>query len=355
MKPGSPSTRKAPTILDVAGRAGVSKSTVSNVIRQFSTVSGDVRTRVLNAIEELGYRPNVLARQLVQQRTAIVGVIFGDFANPFHAEMVKQIEQHADERGYRTMFVNARDEERAEVAAIENLLDYRVAGLIFLAYASDLGRVRKLVEGNVPAVFLTCTADWGDVVSADDKRGAEMATRHLVDLGHRRIAYVADPISEDAADLARQSGYLEVMRGAKLDPAVFHWPDRPRQILRDRRGVPFKSALRGADRVTAIVSSNDFGAIEILDFADRLGIRVPDDLSIVGFDDVAISGLARINLTTVAQPQERLARLAFETLAARVDGELKGPKVQTFIEPRLVVRGTTAPPPAKRKRSSSPR
>ncbi len=354
MKTRPLSTRKAPTILDVAGRAGVSKSTVSNVIRQHSTVSGEVRTRVLDAIEELGYRPNVLARQLVQQRTAIVGVIFGDFANPFHAEMVKQIEQHADERGYRTMFVNARDEEKAEVAAIESLLDYRVAGLIFLAYAGNLGRVRKLVEGNVPAVFLTCTSDWGDVVSADDTRGAELATQHLVDLGHRRVAYVADPIREDASDFARQSGYRKVMQQAKLAPVVFHWSEGRREILHERRGVPFEKSLLGTDRITAIVSSNDFGAIEILDFADRLGIRVPEDLSIVGFDDVAISGLSRINLTTVAQPQERLARLAFETLAARVDGEFVGPKVQKLIEPRLVVRGTTGPPGQARKRLSSP-
>ena len=353
MKPASSSRRKAPTILDVAGHAGVSKSTVSNVIRQFSTVSGEVRTRVLDAIEELGYRPNVLARQLVQQRTAIVGVIFGDFANPFHAEMVKQIEQHADSRGYRTMFVNARDEEKAEVAAIESLLDYRVAGLVFLAYAEHLDRVRGLVAGKVPAVFLTCTADWGDVVSADDTRGAELATQHLVDLGHRRIAYVADPIREDASDFARQSGYRKVMKRAKLEPEIFHWSDGAHKILGERRGVPFEKSLRGADRITAIFSSNDFGAIEILDLADRLRIRVPEDLSIVGYDDVALSALSRINLTTVAQPKERLARLAFETLVARVDGELKGSKVQTFIEPELVIRGTTAPPAPTGKRSPS--
>lgn len=352
MKIAGSSSKRRPTILDVARRAGVSKSTVSNVIRKHGAVNGKTRSRVLDAIEELGYRPNVLARQLVQQRTAIIGVIFGDFANPFHAEMVKQIEQHADERGYRTMFVNSRDEEAAELVSIQSLLDYRVAGLIFLACASNLERIRKLVEGHVPAVFLTCRAEWGDVVSADDKRGAQMATRHLVELGHKRIAYVADPIREDAADLARLSGYLDVMKAAKLKSTVFHWPTRPRQILRDLRRVPFKRAFHGSDRITAIVSSNDFGAIEILDFADRTGTRVPDDLSIVGFDDVAISGLSRINLTTVAQPQERLARLALETIAARVSGELTGPQVQRLIEPQLVVRGSTAVPPAGRRPSS---
>ncbi len=334
---------RQPTILDVAKHAGVSKSTVSNVVRDFGAVSPETRSRVLKAIEELGYRPNVLARQLAQQRTAIVGVIFGDFANPFHAEMVKQIEQHADQLGYRTMFVNAREGEAAETAAIESLLEYRVAGLIFLAHSESTEHIRWLLEDRVPVVFLTCRSSWGDVVTVDDEKGAEIATRHLVDLGHRRIAYIADPIREDAADRARQVGYLGVIGEAKLEPLVLHWPMTAKNVLRDKRAVPLEHALTGPDRVTAVVSSNDFGAIELLDFADRTGIRVPEDLSIVGFDDVAISGLARINLTTVAQPQEKLALLAIETLATRIDGAVAETRLETLVEPHLVVRGTTAP------------
>jgi LacI family transcriptional regulator len=333
---------KPPTILDVAKKAGVSKSTVSNVVRKYGAVSQEISARVLEAIEELGYRPNVLARQLVQQRTAIIGVIVGDFSNPFHAEMVKQIEQVADARGYRTMFVNSRHSKADQIAAIENLLDYRVAGLIFLAYTDSMVHIRRLIKGSVPTVFLTCRADWGDVVSADDKVGTAIATRHLVELGHKRIAYIADPIQEDAADLARQSGYLAVIAEAKLNPIVFHWSDTPETVLYERRKMPLDRAMRGSNSVTGIVSSNDFGAIKILDCADRLGIRVPDDLSVVGFDDVAISKLLRINLTTVAQPQERLVALTLETLAARIDGELVGSPVHHLLTPELVLRGTTA-------------
>jgi LacI family transcriptional regulator len=336
---------KPPTILDVARRAGVSKSTVSNVVRGLKAIAPETRSRVSDAIQELGYRPNVLARQLVQQRTTIFGVIVGDFANPFHAEMVKEVEHHADRHGYRTMFVNTREEESAELAAIESLLEHRVAGLIFLAYPGASERVRALVEGRVPSVFLTCRSEWGDIVSGNDRQAAAAATRYLIDLGHRSIAYLADPIVEDAADRARQSGYESAMREAGLRANVFHWRPGHAGVLRGRREAPLEQALNDRVRVTGIVSSNDLGAIELLDCADRLGIRVPEDLSVIGFDDVAIAGLARINLTTVAQPQSALAELALATLAARVEGDLKGPPVERIVELQLIVRGTTAPPP----------
>jgi LacI family transcriptional regulator len=335
---------RQPTILDVAHRAGVSKSTVSNVIRGVSGVAAAKRARVLAAVEALGYRPNVLARQLVQRRTTIFGVVVGDLGNPFHAEMAKQVERHASARGYRTMFCSTQAEEAAELTGIQSLLEYRVAGILFLAHADASSRARELIEGAVPAVFVTCSADWGDVVSGDDQRGAEMATRHLIDLGHQRIAYFADPTVEDAADRARQVGYSEAMRRAGLAPDVYHWRQAPDTVVHNRREIPVQDVLRGPRPVTAIFSSNDFGAIELLDIADRLGISVPDDLSVVGFDNVLMAGLARINLTTVAQPQEQLARLSVDTLAARVQGELVGNLVTRTVELELIVRGSTSAP-----------
>ena len=126
---------KPPTILDVARRAGVSKSTVSNVIRGIRSITPETQLKVTKAIEELGYRPNILARQMVHQRTTIFGVVVGDLANPFYAEMAKQIERSAAARGYRVMFCNTQGEETAEMAGLEGLLEQRVAGIIFLAYA----------------------------------------------------------------------------------------------------------------------------------------------------------------------------------------------------------------------------
>ena len=345
MRRHSPKTARPPTILDVARLAGVSKSTVSNVIREADCVAAPMRARVSEAIEVLGYRPNVLARQLVQQRTTILGVVVGDLANPFHAEMAKQIELHATAQGYRPMFVNTQGDE-AEAAGLESLLEYRAAGMLFLAHAGTTERARHMIAGKVPAVFVTCSADWGDVVCGDDRRGAEEATRHLVALGHRRIAYFADPIVEDAADRERQSGYRQVMAEAGLQQMIFRWRRSPSRLFRNNREVVPAEVLRGTQRVTAVFSSNDLGAIEVLDCADRLGIRVPNDLSVVGFDDVVLSRLARVNLSTVAQPQEDLAQLAIDTLTQRLLGTLRGRPVRRTVELRLVVRGSTAPPAA---------
>jgi LacI family transcriptional regulator len=334
---------RPPTIVDVARLAGVSKSTVSNVIRDADCVTPAMRARVSEAISALGYRPNVLARQLVQQRTTILGAVVGDLANPFHAEMAKHVELHAAARGYRMMFVNTHADAVDEVS-LENLLEYRVAGILFLANAGMSDRARLLVAGRLPVVFVACSAEWGDVVSGDDYRGAEDATRHLLALGHRRIAYLADPIVEDAADQARRAGYRAAMAAARLRPAVYHWSRSPLGLMRNRRNLVPEDLLLGDRRVSAIFSSNDLGAIEILDFADRLGIRVPQELSVVGFDDILLARLARINLTTVAQPQRELAELAIETLAARIDGTLLSGPVRRTVQLNLVRRGSTAAP-----------
>src|SRR6516225_2914907 len=314
-----PPNGKPPTILDVARRAGVSKSTVSNVIRGIRSITPETQLRVTRAIEELGYRPNILARQMVHQRTTIFGVVVGDLANPFYAEMAKQIERSAAVRSYRVMFCNTQGEEAAEIAGLEGLL-----------------------EDRVPAVFVTCSAEWGDVVCADDERGAKLATEHLIGLGHERIAYCADPIVEDATDRARQAGYRQTMEAAGLKPMVFHWERAEDRLLRE---APVDQILTGPQRPTAFVSSNDLGAIDLLDCADRLAVPVPRKLSVVGFDDVMMAGLARINLTTIAQPKEMLARLAVDTLASRIKGELSGGPIRQTVSCRLIIRGSTTRPP----------
>ncbi len=333
---------KHATIVDVAREAGVSKSTVSNVIRGVKGVAPETRLRVREAIEQLRYRPNLLARHLVQQRTTTLGVVIGDLGNPFYAEMAKHIERAAAGRGYRVMFCNTLGDQEAEVSGLESLMEHRAAGIVFLSHPTDLVQVRRVVEGHVPAVFLTCAADWGDVVSGDDEAGAELATEHLIDLGHKRIAYFADPIVEDAADRQREAGYRRVVQRSSLAATVFHWDRPPDELQQEARDRQLDRILR--NRITAVFSSNDYGAIELLDCADRLGVRVPEDLSVVGFDDVVMAGLARINLTTVRQPQPELATLAVETIAARVEGELHGPPQRKTLGLKLIVRGSSAAP-----------
>src|SRR2546429_2802244 len=195
----APPMRRHPTILDVASHAGVSKSTVSNVVRGLPGVSEATRRRVRSSILELGYRPNVLARQLVQQRTSILGVVVGDLANPFFAEMAKSVERHAAARGYTAMFCNTEGDSQSELAGVETLLEHRVAGIVFLAFSGDPRTMRETLQHQIPAVFVSRGAGWGDVGSGDDEVGGRMGTAQLVEAGHRRVAYLSIPQLENAA------------------------------------------------------------------------------------------------------------------------------------------------------------
>jgi len=340
----SPVERRHPTILDVASHAGVSKSTVSNVVRGLPGVSEATRRRVRTAIQELGYRPNVLARQLVQQRTSILGVVVGDLANPFFAEMAKSVERHAAARGYTAMFCNTEGDSQSELAGVETL-QHRVAGIVFLAFSGDPRTMRETMQHQVPAVFVSCGADWGDVVSVDDEVGGRLGTVHLIEAGHRRIAYLSIPELEDQSDRARWDGYCRALQEAGLGPPLrISWSPPADHARVDGVERPLLEVFTGKDRATGVFASNDVAAIALQEFADRVEMHVPGDISIVGFDDVPMAGLARIALTTVAQPRDTLARLGISTIADRIERKLKGPPQRTVVEVSLVARRSTAPP-----------
>jgi LacI family transcriptional regulator, galactose operon repressor len=341
----APAVRRHPTILDVASQAGVSKSTVSNVVRDLPGVSEATRRRVRAAIQELGYRPNVLARQLVQQRTSILGVVVGDLANPFFAEMAKSVERHAAARGYTAMFCNTEGDSQSELAGVETLLQHRVAGIVFLAFSGDPRTMQETMQHQVPAVFVSCGAEWGDVVSVDDEVGGSLGTAHLIEAGHTRIAFLSIPELEDQSDRARWDGYCRALREAGLGPhGRISWSPPADHAQIDGVERPLLEVFTGQERATAVFASNDVAAIALQEFADRVNLQVPGDISIVGFDDVPMAGLARIALTTVAQPRDRLANLGISTIADRIERKLHGPPKRTVVQVSLVERRSTAPP-----------
>jgi LacI family transcriptional regulator len=308
-------------------------------------VSETTRRRVRVAIDELGYRPNVLARQLVQQRTSILGVVVGDLANPFYAEMAKSVERHAAARGYTAMFCNTEGDSQSELAGVDSLLQHRVAGIVFLAFSGDERTMRETLRHQVPAVFVSCKADWGDVVSVDDALGGRLGTRHLIEAGHRRIAFVSIPELEDESDRARWSGYCAALEEAGLGPPIrVEWSPPSTTARIDGTEQPLLELFGAEAGVTGVCSSNDVAAISLQEFADSVDLRVPADVSIVGFDDVPMAGLARIALTTVAQPRDELARLGIATIADRIERRLKGPPTRSLVDVALVPRRSTAPP-----------
>jgi LacI family transcriptional regulator len=337
-------TRQRPTIFDVAVRSGVSKSTVSNVIRGAPNVAGETRDRVLAAVAELGYRPNAVARHLVQQRTSTIGVVVGDLTNPIYSELVKLLERHALAHGYTTMVSNTDGHEEREAARIEALLERRVAGIAMLQFSGDRSVIDELLADGVAVVVISCSDERADCVNVDETQGLAIAVRHLAELGHRRLAYVTSPLVEGYTDAARHASFVRECRSLGCEETATIVLDVEAVLANEPDAAGELARLLDGGGPTGFAAANDIAAIALIEAVERLGARVPDDVSVVGFDGIELGGLSRIGLTTVAQPRERMAEIGMRLLMERIE---RGPGAQprhVLLEPELVVRATTSPP-----------
>jgi DNA-binding LacI/PurR family transcriptional regulator len=322
-----------PTIIDVAARSGVSKSTVSNVIRGSSGVSADARSRVLAAVAELGYRPNAVARQLVQRRTSTIGVVVGDLGNPFYGELVKLLERHAHADGFTAMVCNTDGSAESESARVEALLERQVAGIAMLQFSGDRSILDQLVAEGVPVVVVSSTDARVDSVGVDETRGLALAVEHLAALGHRRLGWVTSRYVERRTDRARREAFARACASAGCEQAPAASIDVDAVLA---------GAAAGLDRdATGFAAANDLAAVALVEALERAGRGVPGDASVVGFDGIALGALARVGLTTVAQPLAEMARTGVELLLERVADPSRPPRT-VLLEPELVVRATTA-------------
>jgi LacI family transcriptional regulator len=333
---------RPPTLIDVAQSAGVSPSTVSNVVRGSDVVAARTRRRVLTAIAELGYRPNALARHLLAGRATTIGIIARDLRNPFFAEMASLVEREVAGFGFATMFCATDGDPEREEQAVELMLDHRVTGLVILSFLGRPELIATRINDQIPVVFVAAEEPWADSVTVDEHRGGEIVARHLIELGHRRLAFIG-PQQPDRADARRLEGFLRAAGDAGLQPTVIAWDPPDGQPSIDGVAVEWALLLAGAEPLTGIFAANDFAAIDLLDVADALGVRVPEALSVVGFDDVDMARLRRINLTTVSQPRDSLVRLGVGALLGRIDGRITGAPHVTLASVALTIRGSTAP------------
>jgi DNA-binding LacI/PurR family transcriptional regulator len=330
--------RAHPTILDVAKRAGVSKSLVSLVLRGSPRVSDEKRAAVLRAADELRYRPNAVARSLVNKRSFLIGVMLSDLHNPFFVEVVDGIEQEALAAQYRALFNTGGRTADGESVAIETLLQLRTDGLIL---ASPVLPSREILSAaaTTQVVLVARPSRWPEVdsVANDDRAGARMAVNHLLDLGHSLIAHIDG--GKGAGASARRAGYKDAMRGRGLDPDSLVVPG----AYTEEGGAAGVSQLLGASaRPTAIFAANDLAAIGALHTLEQRGLKVPDDVSLVGYDNTSLAALGHINLTTIDQPRREMGAMAVRLLLDRLDNS-RGRARHVLVQPKLVVRGTTAP------------
>ena len=328
-----------PTMADVAERAGVSRALVSLVMRDLPQVSDEKRRSVLRAAGELGYRPNLMARNLAQQRTHTVGVLVDDLRNPFFGEVVDGIEAEAAEHGFRVLILNGHRDAQRELNAVETFLQLRVEGMALVGArlgTDDLARIGTAAPCVMVASGIVHPGI--DTVGTDDQRGAELAVEHLAALGHTRIVHMDGGANVSAAE--RRSGYKSGMRTAGIGDLIDVRPAGDDEA--DALAV-IDALLAEDDPPTAIFAFNDLLAAGALNRLDDAGMAVPGDVSLVGFDNTFISALRHLSLTTVNQPTLAMGRLAVDTLLQRLsDGS--GEPVRHTLQPELVVRSTTGPP-----------
>jgi len=336
-------SRKAPTIHDVALRAGVSPATASNVVNGNRPVGEESRARVLRAIAELGYRPNHLAAALRAKRSRLIGVAVPEISNPFFASLVHGLEEQAAASDYELVLVSTGEDGAAERRRIEALIDRQIEGLIVVPSRDDSFSALREKRGRAlpPAVLVDrgCESPGVDTVGAECAAGAYAATRHLIELGHRDIAALT-PSRHLANIRARIDGYGRALAEADLSA-------RARVCV----GGQHIDALRGAieqdlhraDRPTAIFALTNVAALAAIKAVRALGLDIPGDVSIVGFDDFDWMCALRPYLTTVAQPVDEFASSAWRLLMQRLSGAAKEDDVRIELPCALKVRESTGP------------
>lgn len=324
---------------DVARGAGVSRALVSLVFRDSPRVSDRSRARVLQVADQLGYRPNAMARGLASRHGRTVGVLINDLHNPFFAEIVDGIEALADALGFRLLLGHGGGSAR-ELSVLGTILEFRPAGLVLLSPDTPSGVIAQQV-GGVPVVVVgrPVRRPGMDTVVNDEAHGARLAVEHLHELGHRRIAHVSGG-ARGAGARQRARGYGVAMRALGLGADACVVPGG----FTEQDGVEAAARiLADGEPPTAIFAANDLVAVGVMAVLDDHGLAVPGDVSLVGYDNSALARVRHVDLTTVNQPRHEMGQLALACLLERIRGE-RDRAVLHRITPTLVVRSSTAAP-----------
>lgn len=326
-----------PTIIDVAASAGVSKSLVSLVMRGAASVSDDKRQLVLDAAAALGYRANGAARSLVQKRSHLFGVVLSDLHNPFFAEVIDGVQAEAGARGYNTIMSVVDQRALGERRALDTLLELRVDGLILASPMLDVHTI-NMAAAEVSVVLVARRSRMAsiDSVSNDDPTGARLVVDHLAHLGHARIAHIDGAGGAGAEE--RRKGYQRAMQRRGLE-AFTRVASGAYSEEGGRHGVA--QLFESGEPPTALFVANDLAALGALGALAERGIREPDDVSVVGYDNTALAAAPQISLTTVDQPRPDMGRTAVTLLLERFAGQRSTAR-HVLMPPRLVIHGTTA-------------
>ena len=330
------------TIKDVAALAGISYTTVSHVLNNSRPVSDQVRLKVEAAIAQLDYVPSAVARSLKAKSTSTIGLLIPNGINPYFAELARGIEDYCERNGFCVILCNSDDDPQKQRSYLRVLLEKRVDGLIVSSVGGDEGLAGGFAAVRTPMVVVDRELEdvEADLVRIDHELGGYLATRHLIDLGHRHIACISGPEHTSVARL-RLCGYQRAMQQAQIE-ILPHWVIA--SDFTSPGGYQAAATLLANDPPTAIFAGNDMIGIGVLRAAAERGIGVPQQLSVVGFDDIQMSRYVYPALTTVGQSILQLGETAAHMLLRRITGPFDGAVQQLVVAPGIVLRESTAPP-----------
>lgn len=334
-----PARSRSSRIYDVARSAGVSIATVSRVANGTGPVRDGTAARVRAAMLRLGYRPHALARGLAAQRSRTIGLLITDILNPYFAEIVRGAQAQAELSGYAVLLGDASVHTAQDDVLVQRLLERRIDGLIVASDRTSRAYADQLTSEDIPVVSINGSPDqFPRAVQIDNRSCALLAIAHLVELGHRRIAHVAGAPDVPMRD-ERLSGYRAGLKraGCRYDADLVVTGAGTLNEGRDAARQLFELS----DPPTAIFAFNDRSAIGCYQAIRAAGLRVPEDVSVVGVDDIVMAEWVDPPLTTVHQPRTEMGRIAIDLLLAALDGKTVPSGV--VVQPRLIVRGSTAP------------
>jgi len=334
------------TIYDVAREAGVSMATVSRVVNGNPNVKPSTRKKVMETIERLGYRPNAVARGLASKKTTTVGVVIPDISNPFYAEVTRGVEDIAKMYHYNIVLGNSDQQKPKELDLIDTFLEKQVDGLLFMGRQITPEHEAVFESAHVPVV-LCATRDEKrrfPAVNINHRLASSEATHHLIESGHRRIAFIGGSLEEPQKGLAKLEGYREALESAALpfDEQLVRIGD----YRYDSGYTAMKQLLELDDPPTAVFCASDEMAVGAIHAIQDKGLRVPDDVEVIGYDDVPLASMMRPKLTTVAQPMYDLGAVAMRLLTKFMNHEPIEEQRVTLLH-QLIQRDSTKPREAK--------
>ena len=344
VKRRSPRKKVPMDIRTVADRANVSIATVSRTINRVPSVNPKMAKRVWDAIRELGYFPNTQARALGSGRSGLLGLVVSDITNPFFPELIQGFEDVAVKSGYEILVSSTNYDPARMEMCIRRMLERKAEGVAVMTFGIDQPMIDELVKRNVPLVFVDVGPDRPGIslLKVNYHRGIRQGVQHLAALGHRKIGFISGPPDQHSA-MARIDAFATSLAECGI-------PQRQEWVVRGDHTM--EGGMRGMEQIlsasrgnlpTAVICSNDMTAVGVLHQAYRCGLRIPQDLSVIGFDDIQLARVMIPPLTSVQMSRTSLATSAVNAL--RAHAEANSPRREYLIETQLVVRESTAFPP----------